>query len=288
MVMIRQLEFAIHYHSMETFFSDAREPADRFPQFSFIEPAYSGSDQNDQHPPSDVMKGELLLLRVYNAIRRNEELWNSTLFIFLYDEHGGFYDHVEPESTIAPDEKVNEFKFDKLGVRVPAVLMSPWVDPGVCHTVFDHTAILKYLTDKWGLGTLGRRTVEWSKSLAPELQRRTAPRSDTPPALDEGIVPPVQESGTKRPNDLQVAMVSFSHLLEEQLQKVEGIEAVGARSLRLLQGVRRNSRSRRSESRGLSSTRRPGDYNIPFRSSPPGSAYPKPVEIHIAGGLFQN
>ena len=236
-VMIRQLEFANHYHSMDKFFADASGSADRFPQFSFIEPAYSGPEQNDQHPPSDIMKGELLLLRVYNALRRNEELWKSTLFIFLYDEHGGFYDHVEPESTIAPDENVNKFKFDKLGLRVPVVLMSPWVDPGVCHTVFDHTSLLKYLTEKWGLGHLGRRTAEWAKSFAPELAKRTVPRTDTPPVLDESIVPQIQETHTKHPNELQVAMVSFSHLLEEQLQKVDGLGAVGDRAIRLLQGV---------------------------------------------------
>jgi phospholipase C len=237
MVMIRQLEFATHYHSMETFVADASGPADVFPQFSFIEPAYSGTDQNDQHPPSDVMKGELLLLRVYNVLRGNEELWKSTLFIFLYDEHGGFYDHVEPEPTIAPDNDVSEFKFNMLGIRVPAVLMSSWVDPGVCHTVFDHTALLKYLTEKWGLGPLGRRTAEWAKSFAPELTKRAAPREDTPPVLDETIVPNVQDVHAKHANDLQAAMVSFSHVLEEELQKVEGVAATGERSLRLLLGV---------------------------------------------------
>jgi phospholipase C len=132
---------------------------------------------------------------------------------------------------------VSEFKFNMLGIRVPAVLMSPWVDPGVCHTVFDHTALLKYLTEKWGLGPLGRRTAEWAKSFAPELTKRAAPREDTPPVLDETIVPNVQDVHAKHANDLQAAMVSFSHVLEEELQKVEGVAATGERSLRLLLGV---------------------------------------------------
>jgi hypothetical protein len=80
-------------------------------------------------------------------------------------------------------------------------------------------------------------TAEWAKSFASELEKRTAPRGDTPPVLDESILPPVQDKHTKHPNELQVAMVSFSHLLEEELQKVEGVAATGKRSLRLLLGV---------------------------------------------------
>jgi phospholipase C len=151
--------------------------------------------------------------------------------LHLSTENSVYQTFLQPQ-----DENVSEFKFDKLGVRVPAVLMSPWVNAGVCHTVFDHTSLLKYLSDKWGLGPLGRRTAEWAKSFGPELETRTAPRTDTPPVMDEGIVPPMQETHTKHPNELQVALVSFSHLLEEQLQKVEGICAVGERSIRLLQG----------------------------------------------------
>ncbi len=94
LVMLHQLEHALHYHDMQRFFQDAAGPAGDFPQYSFIEPAYSGAEQNDQHPPSDIMQGEFLLAKVYNALRANGELWNSTLFVFLYDEHGGFFDHV--------------------------------------------------------------------------------------------------------------------------------------------------------------------------------------------------
>jgi phospholipase C len=80
------------------------------------------------------------------------------LLAVVYDEHGGFYDHVEPPSAIPPDEHHEEYTFDRLGVRVPALLVSPWVPRGVHATQFDHTSLLRYLIEKWNLGSLGRRT----------------------------------------------------------------------------------------------------------------------------------
>lgn len=76
----------------------------KFPQYAFIEPRYFGSTENDQHPPADVRQGEQLIADVYNAIRKNKALWESTLLIVTYDEHGGFYDHVAPPNTVAPDD----------------------------------------------------------------------------------------------------------------------------------------------------------------------------------------
>ena len=65
---------------------------------------------------------------VYNAIRKNDKLWNSSLLLFLCDEHGGFYDHVAPPNTaIPPDHHNEEYDFKRYGVRVPALLISPYV-----------------------------------------------------------------------------------------------------------------------------------------------------------------
>src|SRR5439155_14855983 len=129
--------------------------AESFPAYSFIEPCYFGRWQNDDHPPVDVYRGERLIASVYNAMRANQELWDKSMLIVLYDEHGGFYDHVEPPSAVAPDSHREEFAFDRLGLRVPVVIASPWVKRGVCHTAFDHTSILKYLIEKWKLAPLG-------------------------------------------------------------------------------------------------------------------------------------
>ena len=177
------------YSSMKTFHELATGEAEAFPEFAFIEPTYFGEDANDQHAPCDVRRGEQLIAEVYQALRANEELWRSTLLIVTYDEHGGYYDHVPPPATVAPDGHTSEWSFDRLGVRVPTLLISPWVERGIISTVFDHTSILRYLCDKWNLAPLGGRMAEEagplrSHTFAPELQKRSEPRTDTPERLN--------------------------------------------------------------------------------------------------------
>jgi phospholipase C len=155
----RRPENLARYSLIKNFFKDVGDEA-KFPPFVFIEPKYMGADQNDDHPPHNVFQAEKLIADVYNAIRSNDALWESTLLVVTYDEHGGFYDHVEPPPAIPPDDlrEDSDFKFDRLGVRVPALLISPWVDARVEKRRFDHTSLLKYLSDKWQLGPLGART----------------------------------------------------------------------------------------------------------------------------------
>jgi len=105
-----------------------------FVDLSFIGP--SGS--NDDHPPSDVMAGQELVLKLYNAVVTSPK-WNKTLLVIVYDEHGGFFDHVSP-----PPAEDDTFIFRHYGVRVPAFVVSPWVERGkVSRTTFDHTSIIK-------------------------------------------------------------------------------------------------------------------------------------------------
>jgi phospholipase C len=89
-VMTRQWLYPGRYHRMQEFLEAANGPADKFPHYAFIEPTYFGASQNDQHPPSDILAGEALIANVYNAIWQNGELWQKTLLVLLYDEHGGF------------------------------------------------------------------------------------------------------------------------------------------------------------------------------------------------------
>jgi len=119
------------------------------PNYSFIEPAYFNDPAaNDQHPPHDVRDGEALIADVYNTLRKNDAVWRQCLFVVLYDEHGGFYDHVPPPFAESYDPGgytpiTPFFNFQRLGVRVPAVLISPLVGKGVVdHTVYDHTSLL--------------------------------------------------------------------------------------------------------------------------------------------------
>jgi phospholipase C len=127
------------------------------PEYSFVEPNYNDHDTDsgeeiasDQHPDHDVQAGELLIAEVYMAIKSNPKLWASTALLIVYDEHGGIYDHVPPPAC-APDKFQSSeldpgtgqgFKFDRLGVRVPAILVSPWIPQGTVEDrLFDHASI---------------------------------------------------------------------------------------------------------------------------------------------------
>lgn len=176
----RRPENLAGYKRIECFFDDVRDEQ-HFPSFVFIEPKYFGADQNDDHPPHNIFKAEKLIADVYNAVRSSRELWESTLLVVVYDEHGGFYDHVESPAAVPPDDHREEWTFDRLGVRVPAILVSPWVGARVEKTVFDHTSLLKYLTDKWHLGPLGRRT-ERANSISVVLNQ-DSPRDGTVPFI---------------------------------------------------------------------------------------------------------
>jgi phospholipase C len=129
------------------------------PDYSFVEPNYSDHDgdtgailASDQHPDHHVQEGERFIAAVYNAIRQNASLWESTALLVVYDEHGGIYDHVPPPACLPdgfiaqPDatETGKPFLFDRLGVRVPAILISPWIKRGtvVPNTrIFEHASI---------------------------------------------------------------------------------------------------------------------------------------------------
>lgn len=235
LVLLHQLLHATHYRDMQDFYDDARSDPEQFPQYVFIEPCYSGPGQNDQHPPSDIMKGELLIAKVYNALRLNEPLWNQLLLVVVYDEHGGFYDHVTPPATVAPDTNTKEFVFNQLGIRVPAILVSPYVDAGVDHTVFDHTSLLKYLVEKWSLGDLGRRVADPGTNSIGVLLRRTTPRATAPGPFTQALLGP-SEIQNKVVNENQKALVTFSQTLEKQMMEVEDMAAVGSRAIKTLDG----------------------------------------------------
>ncbi len=192
----RQPERAARYFPIAQFLKDAAGPDADFPAFCLIEPDYNGVAENDDHPPHDVMRTQKLLADVYNALRANGALWDSTLLAVVYDEHGGFYDHVEPLSkdnsplAVPPSDPQPdwEYSFDRLGVRVPAVMASPWVNKGFDTTPFDHTSLLKYLIEKWKLGPLGERTAH-ATSIANLIQHESRNVSFVPIKLSPEQMP---------------------------------------------------------------------------------------------------
>jgi phospholipase C len=153
------------------------------PEYSFIEPNYSdhtgpaGGElvASDQHPDHNVGEGERFIAMVYNSIRTNPDLWASTVLLIVYDEHGGLYDHVVPPACV-PDGQVappsdtqtpQSFAFDRLGIRVPAVLISPYIARGTVvpgtedpanQQIFEHACIPATVTDHF-LGEYDQRTV---------------------------------------------------------------------------------------------------------------------------------
>jgi len=183
-------------------------------KFVFIEPQYGESDVgitgpgdyacgNSMHPLNDVTRGERLIKKVYETIR-NSPHWNKSLLVILFDEHGGFYDHVAPPKTVPPGDTVsasyvqNNFKFDQLGVRVPAVVISPWIKKGVIdHTVYDHTSCLATMQRLYGMTSLTDR----DKAAADfrHLLNLGSPRTDAPTAL-----PNVANSGFTCEDDASV------------------------------------------------------------------------------------
>ncbi|HEU4413543.1 MAG TPA: alkaline phosphatase family protein [Candidatus Angelobacter sp.] len=233
LVMIHQWKYPFNYSHMPNFFTDVQGAASQFPAFVFIEPTYFGANQNDQHPPTDVLKGDILMAQVYNALRANAELWSTTLLIVLCDEHGGFADHVYPPAAVPPDQNTKEYAFNQYGVRVPAILASPWIAAGVIAKVFDHTSILKYAIDKWQLDSLGARATA-ANSLAPFFANA---QRDTPATIPVAQLPVTVEALARTAaqaqplNANQEALLSFTQYLETQLAQVEPPSEVARRAI---------------------------------------------------------
>jgi phospholipase C len=188
---------APHFRGFNEFQNDAA--LGTLPSYSFVEPSFI-EKKNDQHPPHDVAAGDRFLYDVWKALSTGSA-WENTLLIITYDEHGGCYDHVPPPWTaVKPDDSTPQkpFEFDRYGVRVPTVVVSPWIEPG---TVFrsgsgavdyDHTSILATLRDWQDLA--GRAKAGWlvSKRIeaAPTLGQvltRTTPRTVTPEVPVPGV-----------------------------------------------------------------------------------------------------
>lgn len=143
----------------ESFFEHARQG--KLPQFSFVEPS-NGIPNQSQHPagpgqwgPAVLQRGDDFLADVYNALRSNEEKWKHTLLIVTWDEHGGFADHVPPPTEVTPPKGGTGdmgFDFTMLGVRVPALVISPYVRKGLLDNIVrDHTTILSTVRELYGL-----------------------------------------------------------------------------------------------------------------------------------------
>jgi phospholipase C len=126
-----------------------------------------------------------------------------------------------PPKAVPPGDGHAEFSFDRLGLRVPAVLVSPWVKKGVIDTKFEHCSVLKYLIEKWHLEPLNKR-VDSCNSIAEAIQQFDVPR-DT---IDSVPLPPMElaaaplTADAREPieplNENQKALLEFSKYLEQK------------------------------------------------------------------------
>jgi phospholipase C len=176
-----------------------------------------------------MYRGEKLILDVYKALRANDPLWQRSLLVVTYDEHGGFYDHVSPPHTaVKPDNfpvyppvsPVGRFDFTQFGVRVPTILVSPWLDQGVISDVFDHTSILKFVSNQWGLGNyLGNRVASPATNTFAKYLRKTPRQVRKPPAIHvpDFLPPPSDEELS----DYQEELIELGQVLATRLEDPE-------------------------------------------------------------------
>eukprot|EP00009_Paramoeba_aestuarina_P009706 CAMPEP_0201539756 /NCGR_PEP_ID=MMETSP0161_2-20130828/70575_1 /ASSEMBLY_ACC=CAM_ASM_000251 /TAXON_ID=180227 /ORGANISM="Neoparamoeba aestuarina, Strain SoJaBio B1-5/56/2" /LENGTH=329 /DNA_ID=CAMNT_0047947171 /DNA_START=950 /DNA_END=1939 /DNA_ORIENTATION=+ len=205
---IRTPESLEKMRPMEEFWGDIKE--EKLQPFTWLEPSYWGIPEldivpRDQHPEHPVEYGEELIKKVYENIRQSA-YWNCSALIVTYDEHGGFADFypMQTENVPPPDGKVSKnppFNFDRLGLRVPFIIASPWVDPQVVHTPdpsvcpapnsqFSHSSLaatIQSLYDPNG-EPLTNRTA-WSAPFDYVWRQRSSPRTDAPWEL-----PPVYQT----------------------------------------------------------------------------------------------
>jgi phospholipase C len=209
---------------------------------TFIEPNYGDIINNSyaggtsQHPMDDVRNGERLIKQTYEAIR-NSPHWDNSLLIITYDEHGGFYDHVAPPQTVPPGDGTESssfnkygFHFKQLGVRVPALVISPYVSKNIIdHRNYEHASVPATISDILGLTNLTDRDA--SASNLTRLLSLSTPRTDCPTSLPD---PPKSVEVTsflakaKNPNEEVPLTGNFpgflAAALKEQLQLAKPYE----------------------------------------------------------------
>jgi phospholipase C len=200
-----------HLQPIDKFFHDCQSGT--LPQVSFLDPSVGalssiglplatlpsvikdalqilGADFQSADPaeteedPQDVYWGERWAYGVIQAVLKSP-LWPRTLLIYIYDEHGGYYDHVPPPSAIPPDDIAPRLQpgdpaggYDMYGPRVPAIVVSPYARPkGVTDVAHDHTSVLATIEAKWNLPALTNRDANAETIMdflgldAPQLER---------------------------------------------------------------------------------------------------------------------
>ncbi|KAJ3178003.1 hypothetical protein HK101_010162 [Irineochytrium annulatum] len=198
---------------MSQFFTDAASGS--LPSFTWLDPKYANGktvtdvfgQPDDGSPQSDFARAEDLLKRVYEALRSSPQ-WNETLLLVTFDEHGGTYDHVPPPVGVpSPDDTSaasTYFKFDRLGVRLPTLAISPWIQKGtVIHrpngprpnSEFEHSSVSATIKNIFNLPNFLSKRDAWAGTFDEYTRILGAPRTDCPTKLPDAMPFNVTDSG---------------------------------------------------------------------------------------------
>ena len=178
--------------------------AGTLPQMSFLDPdtIHENSDGQDEHPPADVQIGQKWMSDVVHAVMSSPQ-WPHIALIITWDEHGGFYDHLPPPPACVPDAidpilgttSNNKLpaKFDRYGVRVPLIVVSPYAKKGyVGHATYDHTSILRFIETKFKVPALTGRDANADPLM--DLFDFTGVPNATPPTIPAPTVDPTEKT----------------------------------------------------------------------------------------------
>ena len=206
--------FDIHHYS--TLATDLAKSS--FPySYVFIEPSYDVLNEyrnsTSQHPLTDVTLGENLIKETYEAIRKSA-IWDTSVLIITWDEHGGFYDHAAPPTAVVPGDsdpngKYSQFgfTFEQYGPRVPAVVVSPLIPTNtIDHRLYDHASIPAAIEALFGISPLTAR--DRQANSPHQLLSLTAPRLDAPMTLPSPAGAPARAVMTMAIPDLDTSAAS--------------------------------------------------------------------------------
>jgi phospholipase C len=186
--LLEPVEWMEHLATIEDFVADAK--SGDLPAFAWLEPNMMHPPLCDYHPPEDIRAAELFLASAYTAVR-NSPAWEETALVICFDEHGGTYDHVPPPATEPPDDHPGDlgFRFDRLGPRVPAIVISAWTGrETVIRDVFHNCSVLRTMRDRFDLGPPLTRRDAVAPNLAPAFNL-TEPRTDRPELVVQDYEP---------------------------------------------------------------------------------------------------
>ncbi|KAG8371493.1 hypothetical protein BUALT_Bualt13G0093400 [Buddleja alternifolia] len=228
---LRKLKHIVKFHNYNLKFN-LHAKMGKLPNYVVIEQRYFDVElfpANDDHPSHDVALGQRFVKEVYETLRASPQ-WNELALLITYDEHGGFYDHVptpvsgvpNPDGIIGPDPYY--FKFDRLGVRVPTLLISPWIDRGtVIHepsgptpsSQYEHSSIPATVKKLFNLESnfLTKRDA-WAGTFEKYLYMRDTPRDDCPEKLPE-VKTTLRSRGPKEDVELSEFQVELIQLASQ-------------------------------------------------------------------------